>query len=242
LKDAKDKVRDLAGEVYEHPLVKKLAREGSKPSYIPARTFAVALLDVLRDPDAAGGPLTEAKKTVEGLPAGQVKKVLEALVDRAQGDIEKIGRNIEVWFDDSMDRVSGWYKRTARKWMMGIAFALAVIFNVDSIEVAKGLWREPTMRAMVVANAEKFVPSGDDQVTGQTIEDLKGQLDQLQLPIGWPAPWSLAFDQAGQILLSLVGWALTALAVSLGAPFWFDGLAKLLSIRAAGKQPEKARA
>jgi hypothetical protein len=95
---------------------------------------------------------------------------------------------------------------------------------------------------MVVANAEKFVPSGDDQVTGQTIEDLKGQLDQLQLPIGWPAPWSLAFDQAGQILLSLVGWALTALAVSLGAPFWFDGLAKLLSIRAAGKQPEKARA
>ncbi len=44
LKDAKDKVRDLAGEVYAHPLVKKLAKEGKKPSYIPARTFAMALL------------------------------------------------------------------------------------------------------------------------------------------------------------------------------------------------------
>jgi hypothetical protein len=242
LKGAENKVRDLAGEIYQHPLVKKLAREGSKPSYIPARTFAVALLDVLKDPAAAGGPLTEAKKTVDGLPAGQVKTALEALVDRAQGDIEKIGRNIEVWFDDSMDRVSGWYKRTVRKWMMGIALALAIIFNVNSIEVAKALWQEPTMRAMVVANAERFVPSGDDQATGQTIEELKGELDELQLPIGWPVRWNLAVDQAGHILLSLVGWVLTALAVSLGAPFWFDGLGKLLSIRAAGKQPDKAQA
>jgi hypothetical protein len=36
-----------------------------------------------------------------------------------------------------------------------------------------------------------------------------------------------------------LGWLLTALAISLGAPFWFDILNKVVSIRAAGKAPEE---
>ncbi len=197
-------------------------------------------MDVLKNPGATGGPLTEAENTVKSLPDGQIKKTLEALLDSAEGNLEKISRNIEVWFDDSMDRVSGWYKRTAKKWMMGIAFLLAVALNVDSIEVAKELWRQPTMRAVIVENAATFVSSDNSQTVELTIEELEGQLNQLQLPIGWPTPWGLSFDNAGLILLSLTGWIFTAVAVSLGAPFWFDGLGKLLSIRAAGKQPERA--
>ncbi|MCH7476003.1 MAG: hypothetical protein IIA27_15235 [Gemmatimonadetes bacterium] len=233
------RLSNVADKIYEHPLVKKLAREGKKPSYIPARTFAVALLDVLKDPNAAGGPLTEAENTVKGLPNGQLKQTLGALIDGAEGKIEEVRGNIETWFDDSMDRVSGWYKRTAKKWMMGIALALAVLFNVNSIDVAQALWQEPTIRAMVVESAESFAPA-QGEASELTIDSLKAQLEGLHLPIGWPASWRLAPDQVGPMLLSLVGWILTALAVSLGAPFWFDGLSKLLSIRASGKPPERA--
>jgi hypothetical protein len=35
----------------------------------------------------------------------------------------------------------------------------------------------------------------------------------------------------------LVGWVLTAIAASLGAPFWFDTLNKFMNIRAAGTSP-----
>lgn len=41
------------------------------------------------------------------------------------------------------------------------------------------------------------------------------------------------------ILLHSVGWTLTALAVSLGAPFWFDTLNRFMSIRSAGGVPAK---
>lgn len=67
------------------------------------------------------------------------------------------------------------------------------------------------------------------------------------LPIGWPAEtrtkvWGdLAGGPAGFIstfLILVAGWALTALATTLGAPFWFDLLGKLVKIRAAGSRPE----
>jgi hypothetical protein len=38
----------------------------------------------------------------------------------------------------------------------------------------------------------------------------------------------------------LLGWMLTILAISLGAPFWFDMLNKLVNIRSAGKSPDEA--
>ena len=35
------------------------------------------------------------------------------------------------------------------------------------------------------------------------------------------------------------GWLITAIAATLGAPFWFDILNKIMSIRSAGKAPEE---
>ena len=35
----------------------------------------------------------------------------------------------------------------------------------------------------------------------------------------------------------LAGWILTAIAASLGAPFWFDTLNKFMNVRAAGTSP-----
>jgi hypothetical protein len=40
------------------------------------------------------------------------------------------------------------------------------------------------------------------------------------------------------ILLRLLGWLITAAAVSFGAPFWFDALSKLGSLRTAGARPQ----
>ena len=36
-----------------------------------------------------------------------------------------------------------------------------------------------------------------------------------------------------------LGWLITAFAVSMGAPFWFDLLNKFVNIRASGKAPEE---
>lgn len=41
----------------------------------------------------------------------------------------------------------------------------------------------------------------------------------------------------GAWLMKLMGWLITALAISLGGPFWFDLLNRLVDLRGAGKRP-----
>jgi hypothetical protein len=83
-----------------------------------------------------------------------------------------------------------------------------------------------------------------------------GDMQALGLPIGYVVPDSVrtAIDHASwvgapwkgtlylrlyvpQILSGLIGLLLTALALSLGAPFWFDMLNKVVNVRAVGRTP-----
>jgi hypothetical protein len=48
-------------------------------------------------------------------------------------------------------------------------------------------------------------------------------------------------SKAGGWALKVFGLLLSALAVSLGAPFWFDTLSKFMNVRGAGKVPDAKR-
>ncbi len=231
-------IAGLKDKVYAHPLVEQLSRTGGSPSYIPARNFAIALLDELKkssNPGATQGALAEAQTTVTNLPDGPIKTSLQGMIEEAQGDLVQIRKNVEAWFDNSMDRVAGWYKRNTQRWMFGIALVLAVSLNIDSIDTAKRLWQDPTLRSQFVAAAESY--SADPSAArSQTVAELKAELEAL--PLGWDAELRDAFPKMdGALFLKLIGWLITAIAVSLGAPFWFDGLGKILNIRATGGRP-----
>jgi hypothetical protein len=43
-----------------------------------------------------------------------------------------------------------------------------------------------------------------------------------------------------KVFLSLLGLAITGLAVSLGSPFWFGTLQSVTNIRATGVKPDRA--
>ena len=103
---------------YSHPLVQSLGSKKpgagkGKPSYIPSRVFATALLDTLAPDDAkpAGGGFSEMRKVIEDIEIPDLKKALRALFDAAEGKLDGARKNVENWFDDTMERVSGWYKR-----------------------------------------------------------------------------------------------------------------------------------
>lgn len=41
------------------------------------------------------------------------------------------------------------------------------------------------------------------------------------------------------VLAMIFGWLITSAAASLGAPFWFDTLKRVISVRSSGKAPEE---
>ena len=250
--DDAGKAGALFKSVFGHSLIQSGASD-ALPSYIPARNFAVALFEHL----SAGkeGPLfSQLEQGIDKLPEGAARDSLVALVRQAGGDIEKFKASVETWFDDAADRISGFYKRFSHYFSLAFGLAVAIVFNVDSINIAHTLWIDSGKRAAIVAAASSYAGNTTEGQTGSSAEQMKAaeeQLTKLDLPIGWDltkygnqnrvgAFFDTVFKSDGGGLIVVLGWLATAFAVSLGAPFWFDAMKGLLNIRAAGPKPARS--
>jgi hypothetical protein len=329
---------NLASALYAHPIISGLnsprwLRKGEhKPSYIPATHFASALMDVLQI--APGG----GKLNLTSAAPVALQQMLNSLVQGVGMTPDLIRKAIEDWFDESMNRVSGWYKRKAHAWMWLIGLVVCLLLNADSINVAKLFWNDEALRAATVKAATEYVqhpsnkpatqtsgtsaqntnqqdtsnaaraaatPSptpltanqrpgqpqsrqstaGNDQTAPtkpgeqstdtrdpwQKLSAARAKLTGLNIPIGWCkkgedkqlACWPFKLDGESSAkqekdsrptdesdadlrlyptgraawLMKLMGILVTVLAISQGAPFWFDGLQKIVNLRLAGEAP-----
>lgn len=247
-------------DFYEHPLVFSLFRGdykssrrslffwrdtgGKLPSYIPRDIFSTVVMEL----DAAGRPGNGAGPAVESYR-------------RLSGDDLGILRaNLESWYDAMMDRAAGWYKRRTQKLLFWLGLTLAIAFNINPIVVGQHLAAYPQARQQMVSLAENLIaseklepasPPGKDTENSGPVDTRKlRQFDQAVRAVGLPMGWnSFAVDRCfppGQswalaLLIAATGWAMTAVAATLGAPFWFDVLNKLMVIRATVKPKEKSR-
>jgi len=239
--------KGLTKAFYDHPLISSLARGREKPSYIPPRLFALALMDVIVPPDSDKGSKTvdQIRRSVEKIEVEGLRKNILIALDEAGNNIHQARQNIEKWFDEGMDRVSGWYKRKIQWITLGYALLITIFLNVDTIALTNALYRDSTLRAGMVAVAEEMVkqPAGETSTkkTEETVKGVKAELEKIKLPIGWdisakPEPPSEfpVYDW----IVRICGWIITVFAVTLGAPFWFDVLNKFINIRSSGIKPK----
>ena len=270
----KDSTNGLASAFYTHPLVYCLyaapykpgtstdgrppvfLRGRGLPSYIPTKNFSLALLDIAvrgpitdevsSDPESPALTLESVRQNILNLGNPAVQRVMLTAIDSAQGDFDKAQKAIEAWFDSGMDRVSGWYKRATYSILFWTGLFVAIALNVDSIAIARYLYRNDAARSVIVARAERA--AGDPAYLDRSYAQARADLDSLRLPLGWPRVPTSTMSAAGTTTtaplppwpLSIPGWLITALATTVGAPFWFDMLNKIMVIRSTVKPHEKS--
>ncbi|MBI5033608.1 MAG: hypothetical protein HZB51_24070 [Chloroflexi bacterium] len=224
--------KELANLVWNHPLI--AGTEFKAPENIPSGTFVVALIDAIAPPREAGAaPAVQAiQSQINHLPEGHVKKQLTLIVNSANGSMIQARAGIESWFNASMDRVSAEYKKRMQLLTLIVAFVISAILGADSVGLANALWREPVMRSAFAGSAQQSGIVTTAIPAALNTQDVVKQLSQYNLPIGWS---NLPQDPIGWIA-KLIGLILTTLAVSLGAPFWFDLLRTLSNLRNATAQ------
>jgi hypothetical protein len=210
------------------------------PQYVSAQTFVRALVDLLvpSDPDGAVPATVDIAAlaaAVQQLPSPTLRRQLTAFLAAAGQDVGAFERSLEGWYDEEMAKISGWYKRWSRVALGITGLIVAVLFNLDTLQVGHSLYVDAPIQQAVIATA-------DTGTLCQNVADragcVAGELANLKadaLPIGWPDP--AAFRSAWYTVLKIVGWGLTAFAVSFGAPFWFEALSKLGSLRNTGTRP-----
>jgi hypothetical protein len=255
--------KTLRADFYDHGLVaglmgaKQDAAGGRHPSYLSGETFSRALLGSLDVTKTLPG-FKDVEEAVKNLPDSNIRDTLLAHVTTAEGSFEKLQGDLATWFDHAMDRLSGIYTRKLRALSLALGVSLAVAMNADSVSVAQRLWEDGALRQDVAQAAAQFVnqhPAGigtagntgvSSGLTGSITTDAAAKLQQSQaslraFPIGWPAPDPDWYCHPKQWLAKIAGLLLTGLAVSLGAPFWFDMLSKFVQIRATGDKPQRSK-
>lgn len=238
----------LVTDLYQHGMINGLFKgdynaknKSNLPSYIPSRNFALAIMSIVASKDPAGN----FQSAIAKIESAKVKNALTAMLDVAGNDVQKFRDSVEHWFNSTMDRVSGWYKRRSQLIIFLLGFFAAAIININSITIANDLWIHKAERDAIVSAAQGYLAThpGNNGQTGQD-SALKANVEGIAsygLPIGWNIPLpkdNYAWFRFG--LWSLFGWLITAFAVSMGAPFWFDMLNKFIVVRSTVKPHEKS--
>ena len=259
---------DILMSFLGHPLVAAQAQRRAAgpvtrgPSYLSASTFATAVLGMLLT-DNAEATLTDRIKQAS-LPE-PLQKALIALARQADDNIAHFTTALEHWYDSHMARVSGFYKRWVKRWILVIAAVIVLVLHVDAISLAGTLWHNPEVRQATAALATSSVCDAQRPVAGPPVADqtspstadyldcLNEQFDRVRsagLGIGQPAECGIgdpaacllppAATTGWRVISVLVGLVLSVLAASYGAPFWFQVLTRAGSLRNTGDKPQSS--
>jgi hypothetical protein len=238
------------------------------PSYISARSIAQSVIAVLVPDASSTTTMDQIREGLNGLPDGRVRSALQQLAAQAEDDIAKFRLGIEHWYDDQMDRVSGWYKRHVRWISLAIGVVLVLAFNLNGATIARSLYADEALRGAVVTEAADAATCGTKDPAA-CLSALRAEVSTFRdagLPIGWGTVAACATTAPGMpscdwlqargltdpgpthnlgsdllfFLAALVGWALMVLTLLPGARFWFDALSRLGSLRASGPKPDRA--
>lgn len=328
----------LAKAFYKHPGIKYLSSNilRTKPSYIHPENFSSTLVRVLRGRNYEGyvSQMQEIYNTLfpiatATLETSKISSVKVGLVDPleatiqpetldqlrqlyidANKDIDRFKKLLEDWFNETMDRANGWYKRQTKKILFFIGLFIAIWGNVDTLKIYSILSKDKTAREqmvqMAIQSQQKYATAinnikdttakkndsalnqtllgivSGDSILNKTYNDVQNDIEKSNniLGMGWHASanykkydslqtlqkWfkdslksngkdtslsnklkvlSKQLDEAEATVYdkfngfrSIIGWLITALALTLGAPFWFDLLNKFMSVRATGRRPK----
>jgi hypothetical protein len=253
-----DRREELLNDFIDNPIYKQLSGaiygKLSPPSYIPSSAFRSILVQLIASQKE--GDSFRAK--IEGLPDETLKATLIQLWDEGNQRFDLFVGKVEIWYDQVMERSSGWYKRNIQKGLLVIGLIIGVIFNVDILTIYDHLIKLPrtdleqlTALAQTVTQQNKSMGMNlndsiqssvsfidTNRLDTQTIYELiNSNIQNLKNPLG--IGWG-DYEPTNDILFwlfKIFGWLITAICISKGAPFWFDLLKGIVNFRDSGPPP-----
>lgn len=246
--------------IMTHPLV--TASQGAtqkRPPYVDARNFSTALWQAIAVSRPAGDKSIDAvavdlaqvvaaptmltadlKTATSNLPNSKLKTQLCALLNTGGSDYNDLLQVTDAWFNRQMDRVSGWYRRQSQAIVLVISALLVFFLGVDTVRISTWLASDQTLRTSITNQIVSTLPSpSPSQTTPQPPSEdanrkfLSGLDNASFLQVFLGPPWGTSWTWRHAF-----GLIVTFLAVTLGAPFWFDVLMKISNMRLTGPKPD----
>jgi len=316
---------------YDQPSIKYLGLSNwyKRPSFIKPDNFAKTITDILIN-NSTDENIDDSKKISNSLENNKIKakqtnisidpetlSYIKSLWRDAKEDVEQFKKLLNNWFLETMDRLSGAYKRSTQINVFIIGFVIAFLFNVDAISITNKLSKDDKARAELTQLASNYMSNRDkssvakntnDTTNSQATDTIAAEVRKVfsllredvsttnnLIAIGWDIPENfnktIILDSLLKIIpdskskkaktkitvcqqctqniynkklkpikedteltiieklqyircvalnnKSIVGILITAIAISLGAPFWFDLLSKFMKMKSANTPVKK---
>ena len=150
--------QEFARQLSNHPLIRPLgARPGRWPPDIPARSFALAVLDIIAPSSfVETKSLVYLSERIAAIPNEYLRRAffsLSADAPTASGLLTEIGN----LYDSTMIRVVTGYRRRIYLRTLVAAFLLSLLLNADTINIANSIPLYMDSRANLLSAAESLL-------------------------------------------------------------------------------------
>ncbi len=151
-----------------------------------------------------------------------------------------------------MEYASEIYKKKSKTISFFLGLALVLTFDIDTINIVNQLSKSEILTSSFNSAAIEIVKSNSaigycseikqEKNLKNCMTDIQDQINMAlddidNLPIGWnlSAPFKEQFRPFNipNVINAIVGWLISAIAISMGAPFWFTVLRNLLDIKSS---------
>ena len=133
-------------------------------------------------------PLTRQTINPHAIINFDTYKILNYHLNEAAGDLDVFKYRIEKWFTDTMDRVSGWYKRSTQLWLLILGLLLSIVFNIDTVEITNYLsinkQAAEKLADIGVALAVNSKDSNTNNKLQKITDSLKSNVNSVNLLVG----------------------------------------------------------
>ena len=230
----------VATTFWNSGIIKSATDGDSSPNSLDALTFATATLSSIGMDLPADTAKAKAMISASNLNA-HLKEVLIGLSDRAIRRGTSLHDELAQHFDATMEKVGRWY----RHWTQAISLVLAVLFtiylNANTLDLLHELTVNTQARLELAKIQSTFTPEEKEYAAAAktaraatnpgdrsydnavdrlaetyTLVTKDGLAESLKIPDHWQG-----------VVRMICGLLITILAVSLGAPFWFDILGRI---------------
>jgi hypothetical protein len=164
----------------KHPLIDSMNNQKEKRpfQYLASDAFADAFIDVIGHQAETGLPILKNKKSDEGndfmasretssdsamelfkkgvqqMNNSPFKDMLLSFYSKSKADYPELKKMIENWYNNFMDRTTGWYKRKQGTKFFLVGLLVACVLNVDSIHLFKVIYMDDNLRNNLTQVAE----------------------------------------------------------------------------------------
>lgn len=247
------------------PHIQTLMKNSERmPAYIPAANFVLAMIENLDETAYKAGNIVSKKvgNTDRDIIPKDAQVVMQTIMKQVNNllpaeQIKEFEKKLEDFYNNTMDRVTGWYKRRVRRILLALGLLLAIVLNIDTIKIANDAMQDKTRLSKAVDNITAKLPRLDslnnmtiavnDTLGRINIKKTTSNIDSTVITYNEVSGYQLGYnghfkeDWRNHFWKKLLGVLLTAFALQLGSNYWFDLMNKAVNIRAVGRKPDENR-